>query len=64
MAAEGIQVTVTDLATGETESTTIWDDYVLICAGSCHRDSVQAHPGTGTHVITVKGRRERKPVGS
>lgn len=52
---KGIKVTVEDLETGETESAVIWDDYLLITAGSCHRTSVQSYPKSGTHVVTVKG---------
>lgn len=58
--AKGIQVTVTDLDTGESESKVIWDDYVLICAGSCYRHAVQSIGVTGeTHILTVKGRKQK-----
>jgi hypothetical protein len=50
-----IKVTAEDLGTGHIESVVITDDYVLICAGSCYRASVDADLGTGTHVITVEG---------
>lgn len=53
-AAKGIEVTVRDLATGEAETRTVWNDYILICAGSCHESSVQTL-ASGTHQITVKG---------
>jgi hypothetical protein len=49
-----IQVTVTDTESGDTETQTIENDYVLVTAGTCTA-AVQAY-GTGTHVITVKGR--------
>lgn len=52
-----IQVTVTDLDTEETNSVVITDDYALICAGTCYRHYVEDH-FDGTHVITVKGRRQ------
>ena len=55
---KGIRVTVTDLETGESDSTEIWDNYVLICAGSCYQAGVQAS-ANGTHVLTVKGCRAR-----
>jgi hypothetical protein len=51
---EGIKVTVEDLATGEKEEAVIWDDYILVTAGSCEQSSVQVF-GNGTHNITVKG---------
>lgn len=51
---KGIRVTATDLETGETSTTEIQDDYVLITTGNCHLDHVQAH-GSGTHVLTVRG---------
>jgi hypothetical protein len=54
--SRGIRVTVTDLDTGESDSKVIWDDYVLICAGSCYRHAVQAYGAT--HVVTIKGRRQ------
>lgn len=54
-----IRVTVEDLATGETESQEIRDDYIIVCAGTCHVDGIQTYPTKGTHVLTVKGRRER-----
>lgn len=52
-----IQVTVTDLDTEESETAVIADDYVLTCAGSCYVHHVQAY-ANGTHVITVKGRKQ------
>lgn len=55
----GIRVTVTDLATGETETHELWNDYVLITAGSCELANVQSYPGTGTHMLTIKGARPR-----
>jgi glycerol-3-phosphate dehydrogenase len=51
-----IRVTVEDLATGETQTVEIKDDYVILAAGSCYVDHVQAY-GTGTHILTVKGRK-------
>lgn len=53
---KGIQVTCTDLDTGESETHVIWDDYVLVCAGSCYQHHIAAY-ANGTRVITVKGRR-------
>ncbi len=50
------EVTARDTDTGESQTVTITDDYVLITDGSCERSGVQAH-GNGTHVITVKGRK-------
>jgi hypothetical protein len=53
-----IKVTVTDPESGEVLGEhTIENDYVLVCAGSCYLDGTQAYPGTGTHVLTVKGKR-------
>jgi hypothetical protein len=54
-----IRVTVTDLATGESESVEIEDDYVLTVAGSAYLAHTNAF-ANGTHVLTVKGRREVK----
>lgn len=54
--ADGIQVTVIDLDSGDTETQVISDDYVITCAGSAYVDGVQTY-ANGTHVITVKGRK-------
>jgi hypothetical protein len=54
--SKGIRVTCTDLDTGESETQVIWDDCVLVCAGSCYRHHVQVTSGGRTHIITVKGR--------
>jgi len=51
-----IQVTSTDLGTGESETVVITDDYVLTCAGSCYVSSAVAYKN-GTQVLTIKGRR-------
>lgn len=51
-----IEVTVRDTETGDTETQTVENDYVIVTAGDCYVDSRQAH-GKGTHVLTVKGRR-------
>lgn len=53
--SKGIRVTVEDLQSGESESTVIDNDYVLITAGTCYRSHVNAH-ANGTHVLTIKGR--------
>jgi hypothetical protein len=55
--ADGIRVTAEDLGSGESNSVVIEDDYVLICAGTCHRHYVEDR-FDGTHVITVKGRKQ------
>lgn len=51
-----IRVTTTDLDTGESESAEVWDDYVIVCAGSAYVDSIQAH-ANGTVQLTIKGRK-------
>ncbi|MGH3355247.1 MAG: hypothetical protein ACRDOJ_05080 [Nocardioidaceae bacterium] len=51
-----IEVTVRDTDTGDTETQTITDDYVIVTAGSCHVAHTNAS-ANGTHVLTVKGRR-------
>lgn len=50
-----IRVTVEDLATGETETVEIKDDYVILAAGSCYIHHVQSY-ANGTHILTIKGR--------
>ena len=55
-----IRVTVEDLTTGEIKTVEIKDDYVIFAAGSCHVEHIQAF-SSGTHLLTVKGR--RAPLG-
>lgn len=56
--SKGIRITVTDLDTGESDTKVVWNDYILVCAGSCYRHAVQSIGVTGeTHILTVKGRR-------
>jgi hypothetical protein len=59
MAAEpAIRVTVEDLTTGETETVEVpLHEYYLLCTGDCHVASAQTYPKSGTHVLTIKGRR-------
>ena len=52
---QGVRVTVEDLATGETKSAVICNDYVLVTVGTCYQASIQTWPKTGTHAITIKG---------
>jgi hypothetical protein len=54
-----IRVTTTDLGIppDPSESQEIEDDYVIVCAGSCYVAHVSAYNTTGTHVVTIKGRR-------
>jgi hypothetical protein len=52
-----IQVTATDLDTNESSTVVISDDYVIVCAGTCYREYVEDR-FDGTHVITVKGRKQ------
>lgn len=50
-----IEVTVRDTETGDSETQTIDNDYVLVTAGTCHVAHTQASIG-GTHVLAIKGR--------
>lgn len=56
MSDKGIKVTVEDLETGETESTMIKNDYIVIAAGTCYVSHTQVFPKSGTHQLTIKGR--------
>ena len=50
-----LKITVSDVATGEVlGETVIYDDYVLVCAGTARLDGTQTY-ANGTHVLTVKG---------
>jgi hypothetical protein len=51
--AKGIQITVRDLETGESETREISDDYMVICAGNRYLAHTDAHMN-GTHVLTIK----------
>lgn len=52
----GTSVTATDVDTGESETKVIENDFVVICDGDRYIDGVQAYPGTGTQVVTIKRR--------
>lgn len=51
-----IRVTVEDLETGDSESQEIENDYIIVCAGSCHVAHIQSYPTKGTQILTIKGR--------
>lgn len=53
--SKGIRVTVEDLETGTVKSREIWNDYLIICTGTCHVAHTQAF-ASGTHILTIKGR--------
>lgn len=61
---KGVRVTATDLEhPSDTGTVEIMDNYVLTTAGTCEATHVQvsrAKDGTETHVITVKGIRQRQ----
>jgi hypothetical protein len=52
-----IRVTVTDTENGDTQTAEIENDYVIICAGTCHISAAQDYPTKGTRVLTIKGRK-------
>jgi len=60
--ATGTKVTARDLESGESESTTIVDDYVLICDGDVYLDAVEHHNSGASHhpggvtVLTIRRR--------
>lgn len=51
-----IEVTVRDTETGESETSTIENDVIVITAGTCHVAGVQDYPSKGTQIYTIKGR--------
>lgn len=56
-----LRVTVEDIETGDTDTAEVPEgDYLIICHDPCYEAGIQVYPRTGTHVITVKG---RKPHG-
>jgi hypothetical protein len=53
-----VLVTVVDEQTGEREEIRVQDgDYLLTCVEPCHLAHTQAYPTSGTHVLTIKGRK-------
>ncbi len=62
MAVVSTTVTATDDEDGSSETVQITDNYVLVRDGSAHISNTTWHylkDGTVTHVITVKGCRQR-----
>ena len=51
-----IKVTTEDLETGEKQSITIENDYVIVTSGECYIAHTQVS-GNGTHQLTIKGRK-------
>lgn len=49
-----IRVTVTDLATGESTSREISDDYIIVTAGDHYVAHTQWYPRSGTVQLTIK----------
>lgn len=56
-----LEVIARDTETGETQTVTIEDDYVMFTHGSCYRSYLNAF-STGTHQVTVKGRKSVRRV--
>lgn len=53
-----IEITVRDTETGETQTETIENDYVVITDGNRYVANTQVYRKTGTHQITIKVRDE------
>jgi hypothetical protein len=52
-----LRVTVTDLETGDRETTEVAEgDCLLVCHEPCYLHHTSAY-ANGTHVVTIKGRR-------
>jgi hypothetical protein len=49
-----IEVTVRDTETGETDTKTITDDFVIVTAGRHYVSNVQSFSKTGTVQVTVR----------
>lgn len=53
-----IRVTATDLASGDSDTKDLRDDYCLVTAGRCEMTYVNVttcKDGSETHVLTIKG---------
>jgi hypothetical protein len=58
--AKGIRVTVVDLENGDSATQDVAaGDYLAICVEPCWLDSTQAYDASGTHVLTIKGRKSK-----
>lgn len=56
-----VKITVINDSTGVVEDTEEKvlpeNDYLVTTTGECYVAAVQAYPKSGTHVVTIKGRR-------
>jgi hypothetical protein len=53
-----VRVTIVDEQTGDEETKVIPDgDYMLIVTDPCYVSNTQVYPTSGTHVLTIKGRK-------
>jgi len=52
----GTRVTCEDLATGDSDSAVIENDYVIVVDGNRYVDGIVAYPKSGTVVVTIKRR--------
>jgi len=54
-----ITVTVVDNEAGTTETREMPPhDYFIVTTGECHIAHINTYPKAGTHVLTIKGRRD------
>ena len=51
-------MTCTDIDTGDTETTVIEDDYVIVCDGNKYIDGYTVNARPGTVVATIKTRKD------
>jgi hypothetical protein len=55
-----LRVTVEDIENGDRDVGTVpLNDYMVIVHGDCHISNIQTYK-SGTHVITIKGRKPAK----
>lgn len=54
MSAEGIRVTIEDLATGEKEVKEITNDYLVVTAGDHYVSHTNWYPRSGTTQLTIR----------
>jgi DhnA family fructose-bisphosphate aldolase class Ia len=54
MSAEGIRVTIEDLATGEKEVKEITNDYLVVTAGDHYVAHTNWYPRSGTTQLTIR----------
>lgn len=58
-----LRVTVEDIEEGGSQTVVVPDgEYFILTTAPCYLSGTQVYPKAGTHVLTIKGRRPKRPV--